>query len=347
MHIETIRPVDPGTGTPREIAFRPFTGGGADLRAATDPINLVFVGEPDALGIRAALRSLPRGRSDRWSALVDSGATWTDAVGGAQTAFAPESGWSAGAVQLELGEFSGRRAHLRLFPFPGFVLGAAHLEQLPTGSFEHSVFSWSGAEQLVVRELERAGVVATRTSHEMRLETPRRIEDPVPGELLAVAGFRRGTPDPGDPIPGWGSLTVVSLENLPRGDTPRHLRWSHLTLDTRVTLPGIAAQTDIRVQGPIDIEHEVWSELGRLRARTRVMGDLVLDIGGRDTPAQVNEWQVARVSGGVGRIRSARRYLTGLGLPGSEPALPEVKRHHTVQTRIDRKSGPQISVSAE
>lgn len=338
MHIESIQPGSK-LGT-----FRPYTGGGPDLRAATDPINLVFIGEPDALGIRAALKSLGRGRAESWNDLADPDAQWADAVGGAQTAFSPEFGWSAGAVQLELGDFAGLRAHLRLFPFPGFVLGAAHLERLPTGSFEHSVFSWSGGESLVVRELERAGVVLRRTSREMRLETPRRLEElSIPRGLQAAAGFRGAEPQIGRPIPGWGSLCVVALRGLPSGDTHSHLRWSRLTLDTTVSLPAIAAQAKLRVRGPVDVEHEVWAERGRLRARTNVTGDLVVDPGGRNTPAHIHEWQIARVHGGVGRIRSARRYLTG-GLPAGLSGATSLP--HIVQSRVDRKEGPQVSVTS-
>ncbi len=341
MHIESIR-----SGA-SAATFRPYTGGGTDLRAATDPINLVFVGEPDALGIRAALRGLGAGRAKRWDALVEPNAVWTDAVGGAQTAYAPDFGWSAGAVQLELGDFSGIRAHLRLFPFPGFVLGAAHLERLAAGSFEHDVFSWSGAEALVVRELERAGVVARRTSQSVKLEAARRLSGVViPQALLAASGYRDGAPELGEPIPGWGSLSVVSLKGLPTGGTPSHLRWTRLTLDTPVTLPAIAAQAALRVFGPIDIEHEVRAEHGRLRARTQVRGNLTIDLGGRATPTHVHEWQLARVHGGLGRIRSARRYLTGGLSAGLVATATEAGLTHTVHSRVDRLGGPQVSVSA-
>ncbi len=342
MRIESIPTPD------APVVFRPYTGGGSDLREATDPINLLFVGEADALGIRAALRSLGPGRAERWESLADPGASWTDGVGGAQTAFAPDWGWSGGAVQLELGDFAGLRAHLRLFPFPEFVLGAAHLERLPAGRFEHTVFSWSGAERLVVRELERAGVVARRTSHEMRLAAPRRLSDAaVPDSLADAAGWGASGLLVGEPIPGWGSLSVVTLDGLPSGVTPRHLRWSRLTLDTQITLPAIAAQADLRVQGPVDIEHEVSTQVGRLRSRTRVTGSLKIEMGGRDVPAQIREWQLARVHAGVGRIRSSRRYLTGGAPLGSGTPTGEGGRRHMMRARVDRWEGPQVNVSTD
>lgn len=337
MHIASI-PL--GSGERGGLGrFRPYTGGGADLRAATDPINLVFIGEPDVRGIRAALKGLGAGRSSRWSGLADSTALWSDAVGAAQTAYSPEHGWSAGAVQLELGEFSGRRAHLRLFPFPTFVLGAAHLEVLPPGRFEHSVVSWVGGEQLVVRELARAGVVRHHTSRTVDLAEPRRLQRAgVPAELLGISGYRHA-PDVGEPIPGWGGLSVVTLDGLPAGNTSRHFRWSRLTVDAPLVLPSIAASSNVRIRGPVDVEHEVWSERGRLRSRTVVAGDLMVGIADRSIPATVTEWQIARVHDQVGRIRTARRYLTNVRSIDSleVPSLP-----HRVQSRVDRTHGPDV-----
>jgi hypothetical protein len=159
----------------RAIEFWPYTGN-SFAGTAVDPINLIFTGKANPVKIRAALLSLDGDRTAfGFPDAYPFNATWEDAIGGdVQTAYVgAEEGWVGSVVQLQLGAYDPIRVHLRLFRSDqsigdtgGWTLGAAHFEVLITGTADHQVLSWELAEQVVVADLMRSGLLDATTPME-------------------------------------------------------------------------------------------------------------------------------------------------------------------------------------
>jgi len=100
--------------------FWPYTG--EDYSGTRiDPINLIFLGDADPRLIRQTLLGLDGDRSNSPLAAFDC--TWKDAIGRPQTGYSEEEGWQGSAIQLECGEYSTLRAHIRLFRQGNYTLG--------------------------------------------------------------------------------------------------------------------------------------------------------------------------------------------------------------------------------
>jgi hypothetical protein len=119
-------------------------------RVPTDPISLAFRGkDTDPRLIRQILMGLPPNPV--------LGCQWKDAIGRPQTTYSKNARWQGSAIQLECGEYSTIRLHLRLFRHGPYTLGGAHLEVQIPGTTEHVVLSWVHARELVLADLERSG----------------------------------------------------------------------------------------------------------------------------------------------------------------------------------------------
>jgi hypothetical protein len=211
-----------------ELTCWPYTGATFD-GAPGDPVNLVFTGRADPLEIRAALLALDGNRTAfGFPDAYPFNATWSDAIGDVQTNWSEGDEWVANYVQLQLGVYEPVRAHLRLFqtgaPFGEGVwtLGGAHFEILIPGTADHQVLSWEVAEQLVVVDFIRSGlldpanpmgstgVINAAPSYR---EIPAVIYNGLPDELkMLVLG--PGFPEHVDapvPIPSDGSATILNL----------------------------------------------------------------------------------------------------------------------------------------
>jgi len=134
--------------------------------APADPINVVFTGQADPLQIRAALLALDGDRTA--FGLPDAypfNATWSDAIGDVQSSWSEAEDWVDNYVQLQLGGYEPVRIHLRLFrtdvPFGAGVwtLGGTHFDVHIPGTADHQVISWEIAEQVVVVDLLRSGLL--------------------------------------------------------------------------------------------------------------------------------------------------------------------------------------------
>jgi len=185
------------------LACWPYTGVSYDGEPQ-DPINLVFVGEADPVQIRAALLSLDGDRSAYgFPPVAPFDAIWCDAVGGdVQTAWADDEGWLGSVVQLQLGDYAPLRAHLRLFntgerfgASGTWTLGGAHFEVMIPGTADHQVLSWEIAQQLVVVDLVRSGLLGAEPATTGMInaapsfrDIPAQIYNALPAELLALVG---------------------------------------------------------------------------------------------------------------------------------------------------------------
>ncbi len=150
-----------------ELSFWPYTGMSFD-GDPSDPINLIFTGAADPLQIRTALLALDGDRTAfGLPAAPPFDQIWTDAIGGdVQTSWAEGEGWVGSVVQLQLGDYAPIRFHLRLFrsgkAFGAggvWTLGGAHFEVMIPGTAEHQVLSWELAQDLVVADLVRSGLL--------------------------------------------------------------------------------------------------------------------------------------------------------------------------------------------
>ena len=155
----------PVAGT--DVVCWPFTGSSFN-GTGIDPINLVFTGFAEPLQIREALLALDTDRSLLGLPPVyPFDQPWRDALGGGvQTNYTDEGGWQGSVIQLTLGNYEPIRFHLRLFQTNDrtaagdpITLGAAHFEVLIPGTSEHQVLSWEVAEQIVVGDLMRSGLL--------------------------------------------------------------------------------------------------------------------------------------------------------------------------------------------
>ena len=201
----------------QNVEFWPWTTSTLNVAAPDDPINIYIAGEGDPRAVRAALMAL--------GSSTVLGCTWSDAIGDEQASAAASVGWTGSAIQIACGPFGPLpRLHLRLFDIGGALLGGAHFEVQIPGTSDHQVLSYAFAEQMVVFELLRTGLVdptaltvtplppAAPPTPSTYRTIPMVVFNELPGGLQELV---RGTP--GDvtsdvPIPnGDGRLTVVPM----------------------------------------------------------------------------------------------------------------------------------------
>ena len=197
----------------------PYTG--VDFSGSgQDPINLIFTGEADALAIRAALMGLSGDRSAfGFPNVAPFNCTWSDAIGGSQTAYSDDAGWTGSAIQLQCGEYGPIRFHLRLFDAGPATLGGVHFEMLIPGTADHQVLSWELAEQLVAADMMRTGLLAagnplapTAPIHAAPFrDIPAVLYNLLPVELKGIVGGPLGSVSAPVPIPTDGRATIVNI----------------------------------------------------------------------------------------------------------------------------------------
>jgi hypothetical protein len=207
--------IQAGTGT---LAFWPFTG--LDFSGMpTDPINSFF-SEGGPRSLRAGLLQLAGDRSAfGFPNAPPFNCTWQDAIGDVETGYMEGDGWLGSAIQLACGEFGPLRVHLRFFAGQNGTLGGAHFEVQIPGTATHEVLSWELAEQLVVVDFLRGGLLepsAPLSTTESINPAPFRAINPLvynglPVELRAAIGGPLA--DQGDPVPIGtdGRATVLNV----------------------------------------------------------------------------------------------------------------------------------------
>jgi|GEM_PF-408024 len=230
------------------VQFWPYTGTNF-TGEPQDPINLIFFGQADPRDIRAALLSLSGDRTALgFPAEAPFNSTWDDAIGDVQTAYgatigteAAQSpgpagekgpdrfcvyrGWSGSAIQLACGPYEGMRFHLRLFKVGSWTLGNAHLDVLIPGTTDHQVVSWEVAEQFVIADFMRSGLldpampmIPTGQINASPFRTiPAIIYNGMPVELRALIGGPLGNVTADVPIGTDGHAMILNLANkVPR-----------------------------------------------------------------------------------------------------------------------------------
>jgi len=342
------------------LACWPYTGVSYDGEPM-DPINLVFVGEADPVQIRAALLSLDGDRTAfGFPPVAPFDAVWSDAVGGTvQTSWAGDEGWLGSVVQLQLGDYEPLRAHLRLFhtgePFGDggtWTLGGAHFEVMIPGTADHQVLSWEIAQQLVVVDLMRSGLLApdapTASTGPINAapsfrDIPAQIYNELPAELIALVG---GPPQPVSeavPLTSDGEGTVLHLTGA--APIERGVFTDAVTITYGQYVPRPFCMDGpydwLYVTGPVDFELEVSiGRGGRYRYRSDYRGVLEatpIDIStgepvGPSFTARVSGRQGGRHRDGANRVVAIDRRVT------LEAGGPQIQYTRLINSTSGRKS---------
>lgn len=202
-----------------DLNFWPYTGANFSGQPQ-DPINLIFFGKADPRDIRAVLLSLD---GDRTAYGIPSAppfnATWDDAIGDVQTGYGASEGWTGGAIQLACGDYGPLRFHLRLFRLGEWTVGNAHFELQIPGTTDHQVLSWEVAEQLVVVDFLRSGLLdpgaplfPSGAINQLNFRAiPAQIYNLLPPEVRNLIGGPAGQVESDVPIGSDGVATVLNL----------------------------------------------------------------------------------------------------------------------------------------
>jgi hypothetical protein len=99
-------------------------------------------------------------------------------------------------IQVALGDYESARFHLRLFRVGNWTVANAHFEVLIPGTADHQVLSWELAEQLVIADIMRTGlldpvtpIVPAGTINDAPFRTiPAVIYNGLPAELRQLIG---------------------------------------------------------------------------------------------------------------------------------------------------------------
>jgi hypothetical protein len=248
----------------------PYTGATLD-GTPQDPINLVFVGHATPIAIRAALVALDGDRTGvGFPPVAPFDGVWTEANGDVQAAYAGDEGWTANVIQLQLGGYGPLRVHLRLFGTGeawgadgAWTLGGAHFEVVIPGTADHQVLNWELAEQVVVADLMRSGLLDPENATALTAviteapgfrEIPAVIYNGLPVELRGlINGPLEDVTEP-VPIGTDGQATILNLAQaapIVDGAFTENLAMAYGQLIPR-PFCSTGAYDYVYVEGPID-----------------------------------------------------------------------------------------------
>jgi hypothetical protein len=272
------------------LTLWPYTG--RDFSGTpVDPVNLIFVGEVDPTQIRDVLLNLDGDRTAfGFPPAFPFNATWTEAIGDVQTNFAGNEGWLGNVIQLQLGSYESARFHLRLFrtgeAYGGggeWTVGAAHFEVLIPGTAEHQVLSWEHAEQIVMVDLVRSGLLGAAPAPSDIInevgafrEIPPFIYNELPADLKMFIGGPTGPVDAPVGIPTDGRATVLNLAGTAPAVTGPRVQQFTLNYDQVIPKPFCSdGPTDwVYISGPVNIRQTVETDDG-YQYHSEISGTLI------------------------------------------------------------------------
>lgn len=204
----------------RPLTFWPYTGANFSGEPQ-DPINLIFVGKSSPLQIRAALLALDGNRPAPLPPVPPFTSKWEDAIGDAQSGYSVNRSWTGGVIQLACGDYSSARFHIRLFGMGDWTVANAHFEVLIPGTADHQVLSWELAEQLVMADFIRGGlldpampIIPTDQINQSPFRAiPAIIYNGLPEELKQLIGGPAGSVDTDVPIGTDGHAVILNLSS--------------------------------------------------------------------------------------------------------------------------------------
>lgn len=317
------------------LTLWPYTGDDFGDKIA-DPINAIFTGYADPLRIRAALRRL---NGDRTAFGLPPAppfdCTWSDAPGFEQTAFATPEEWTGSAIQLQCGEYGPVRFHLRLFAQGEWTLAATHFDLLIPGTVDHRAISWEVAEQLLLVDMIRTGLLTPGSPGLSPPITPgpsfKEIEVPVyngmPLALRALVGGPLNNVVAPFPIPNDGRARVYVLDKAEPIVSDVSTR--DFTLEYNLTVPKPfcgGPSAFVRVNGPLHFQTTARVTAGGTYERVyTVRGELTI-VAVNPFTGQLGPLQRAKISehhegsitpsGVLARSSTLQRLFAADGAPG-------------------------------
>jgi hypothetical protein len=251
----------------QSLDFWPYTGTNFSGEPQ-DPINIIFIGETDPRDIRAALLALDGDRSAYGlPPLPPFNSTWDDAIGDIQTGYGEPDGWTGSTIQLSCGDYSQPRFHVRLFKVGQWTVANAHFEILIPGTADHQVLSWELAEQFVVVDFVRSGLLDEEypiaLTDQINASPFRAIPDfiynELPTELRQLIGGPLGDITGETPILTDGKASILNLAlKVPRLAETR-VKDFIINYDQVFPRPFCSSGPDdyVYVQGPVQMSMTV------------------------------------------------------------------------------------------
>jgi hypothetical protein len=248
------------------LEFWPYTG--VDFSATPqDPINLIFYGKADPRDIMSALLSLDGDRSAfGFPPVAPFNLTWSDAIGDMQAGYG-NNDWTGSAVQLALGSYEEPRFHIRLFKMGDWTVANAHFEVLIPGTADHQVLSWELAEQLIITDFMRSGLLDETMPVIPTLginlpnfrEIPVLIYNGLPVELRMLIGCPLNNVASPVPIPSDGHAVILNLADKVDWQTDTRVKDFVLYYDQVFPRPfcSLGEYDYVYVTGPVHLRQTV------------------------------------------------------------------------------------------
>jgi hypothetical protein len=267
------------------LALWPFTGFGFGQQS--DPVNLIWTGRADPRALRASLLGLDGDRTALgFPNVFPFNCTWHDEPEvQPEVAYTTASGWVGSPIMLECGSYDQARFHLRFFDVGGVTVGGAPFEVYIPGTLDHQTISWSLAEQFVVADFERTGLLdpalpffTTGQINAAPFGTiPAVIYNGIPAALRQAIGGPVGDVTDAVPIASSGHATVLNLRGSvaakPLVTARRWVQQFNQVIPQPFCAPGPNAF--LYVVGPVTLDQEVVStSSGAYRAGFHAAGRL-------------------------------------------------------------------------
>jgi hypothetical protein len=271
----------------QSLEFWPYTG--SDFSGqGHDPVNLIFFGDADPRDIRAALLSLDGDRSAfDMPPMPPFNSTWDDAIGDVQVSYGAEEGWTGGVVQLACGDYAPLRFHLRLFKMGQWTVGNAHFEMIIPGTTDHQVLSWEIAEQFVIADFMRSGLldpdvpmIPTQQINPSPWRTiPAVIYNEMPVELRGLIGGPLNDVEEDVPIATDGHAIILNLVDRAPRVVESRVQDFVVQFDQVIPKPFCASGPDdyVYVYGPVHlVQTTTLGDNGVYRSNFRAEGELTV-----------------------------------------------------------------------
>jgi hypothetical protein len=143
-------------------------------------------------------------------------------VGGNQTTYSGEGGWSGSVIQLECGNFNSFRFHIRLFPAGEWTMANAHAEVVIPGTNHHEVLTWEAAEKFVMMEMARSGLLVASPAESGIINEAGSfgtirplVYNGLPGALRLLSGGPAENVTEPVPVRTDGKATILALRDAP------------------------------------------------------------------------------------------------------------------------------------
>lgn len=295
-----IVPVSLPSGT---LQLWPFTGFGFGV--PSDPVNLMWIGHADPRVLRGALLLLDGDRTAfGFPNVFPFNCTWQDEPEvQSEVGYTSGSGWVGSPIQLMCGTIDQARLHLRFFDVGGATIGGAPFEVSIPGTVEHQTISWELAEQMVVVDFIRSGLLDTQlplfTTNQINPAPygtiPAIIYNGIPTGLRAAIGGPLSDVTTDVPIASDGMATVLNLAASVDGQPLVSRRRFVMNYNQVIPQP-FCGSSYLYVTGPVTLNQVViFTPAGNYISQFHALGQLAVTPVDPTTGQSVGETFQAKV----------------------------------------------------